>query len=79
LVTTSQPLTFQSARLEERGAVVHVVETGGELAQWLRRGRATAAIIRPDRTVMLAGRDQSKLFAAVPEFSRAVRTERSDR
>jgi 3-(3-hydroxy-phenyl)propionate hydroxylase len=79
LVTTSRLLAFQSAMLEEREAVVHVAEPGGELARWLRRGRATAAVIRPDRTVMLAGRDSSKLCAAVPDFSRAVHTARSER
>jgi 3-(3-hydroxy-phenyl)propionate hydroxylase len=78
LVTTSRPLAFQCAQLEARGAVVHVAEPGGELARWLRRGRATAAVIRPDRTVMLAGRDPAKLCAAVPEFSRAVHTARSE-
>jgi 3-(3-hydroxy-phenyl)propionate hydroxylase len=79
LVTTSRPLAFQCAQLEARGAVVHVAEPGGELARWLRRGRATAAVIRPDRTVMLAGRDPAKLCAAMPEFSRAVHTARSER
>jgi 3-(3-hydroxy-phenyl)propionate hydroxylase len=77
LVTTSRPHAFQRTQLDERGAVVHVAEPGGELERWLRRGRATAAIIRPDRTVMLAGRDPSKLCSAMPEFSPAVRTERS--
>jgi 3-(3-hydroxy-phenyl)propionate hydroxylase len=77
LVTTSRPHAFQRTQLDERGAVVHVAEPGGELERWLRRGRATAAIIRPDRTVMLAGRDPSKPCSAMPEFSPAVRTERS--
>ena len=79
LVTISRPLDFQCAQLEERGAVVHVAEPGGDLARWLRRGRATAAVIRPDRTVMLAGRDPSKLCAAMPEFARAVHTDLSER
>jgi 3-(3-hydroxy-phenyl)propionate hydroxylase len=79
LITTSRPLAFQRAMLEERGAVVHVAEPGSELERWLRRGRATAAIIRPDRTVMLAERDPSKLCSAMPEFSRAVDTARSER
>jgi 3-(3-hydroxy-phenyl)propionate hydroxylase len=78
LITTSRPLAFQRAQLEEQGAVVHVAAPGGDLARWLRRGRATAAIIRPDRTVMLAGRDPSKLCAAMPDFSRAVCAVRSE-
>lgn len=69
LVTTKRPLEFQHASLTERGAIVHVAERGGELERWLRRGRATAAVIRPDRTVMCAGRNLSALCAAVPRFS----------
>jgi hypothetical protein len=45
-----------------------VRERGSELARWLRRGHATAAIIRPDRTVMCAGRNLSALCEVVPRF-----------
>jgi 3-(3-hydroxy-phenyl)propionate hydroxylase len=72
LVTTTRPLAFQCALLEERGAVVHIAAPGSELARWLRRGNATAAIIRPDRTVMCAGRNLRPLCAAMPHFSSAV-------
>lgn len=75
LITTTRPLAFQCALLKEHGAVVHIAEPGSELARWLRRGHATAAVIRPDRTVMCAGRDLRKLCAAVPGFSPAVRIE----
>ena len=70
MVSTKRPLAFQCAMLQERGVVVHIAEPGSELARWLRRGRATAAVIRPDRTVLCAGRDLSALCAAVPRFSR---------
>jgi len=69
MVTTTRPLAFQHALLEERGAVVHVAKRGSELERWLRRGHATAAVIRPDRSVMCAGRNLSALYAAVPRFS----------
>jgi 3-(3-hydroxy-phenyl)propionate hydroxylase len=69
MVTTARPRPSQCAWLDERGAVVHIAEPGSELAQWLRRGRATAAIIRPDRTVMCTGRNLSALCAAVPRFT----------
>lgn len=69
LVTTTRPLAFQLAVLQDHGIVVHVAEPGGELERWLRRGHATAAVIRPDRTVMCAGRDVGKLCAAVPGFA----------
>ncbi|WP_370501305.1 bifunctional 3-(3-hydroxy-phenyl)propionate/3-hydroxycinnamic acid hydroxylase [Mycolicibacterium sp. jd] len=74
LVTATRPLAFQQALVEERGAVVHVAERGGELARWLRRGRATAAIVRPDRTVMCADRNLGKLCAAIPQFQPALPT-----
>jgi len=74
LITTKQPLANESALLEKRGAVVHIAEPGSELARWLRRGNATAAIIRPDRTVMCAGRSLSALCAAMPAFHRTSLT-----
>jgi 3-(3-hydroxy-phenyl)propionate hydroxylase len=79
MVTTKRPLAFQCALLEEHGATIQIADPGSELARWLRRGRATAAIIRPDRTVMCAGRNLSALCDAVPPFSPAAETnQRSD-
>jgi 3-(3-hydroxy-phenyl)propionate hydroxylase len=72
LVTTTRPLAFQCALLEEHGAVVHIAAPGSELARWLHRGNATAAIIRPDRTVMYAGRNVWRVCAAMPRFSPAI-------
>jgi 3-(3-hydroxy-phenyl)propionate hydroxylase len=76
-ITTVRPDAHQCARLEEHGAVVHIAEPGSDLARWLRRGRATAATIRPDRTVMCAGRDLSKLCAAVPRYSPTAQSKRT--
>ena len=71
MITVVRPLAFQKAALDELGAAVHIAERGSELETWLRRGRATAAIIRPDRTVMCAGRNLSALCAAMPRFESA--------
>ena len=49
--------------LRRRGVVVLVADPGSELEKWLRRGRVAAAIVRPDRTVMRAGRDTAALCA----------------
>jgi 3-(3-hydroxy-phenyl)propionate hydroxylase len=68
LITTAPPSAEVRSALDERGAVVHVADAGSELADWLRRGRATAAILRPDRTVMCAGRNLWKLCTAAPRF-----------
>lgn len=69
LVATKPPKSPECDLLEQRGTVVHIAEPGSELARWLRRGRATAAIIRPDRTVMRAGRNIAALCDAMPDFN----------
>jgi 3-(3-hydroxy-phenyl)propionate hydroxylase len=74
LITTRRPGPFEWALLERHGAVVHIAERGSELARWLRRGNATAAVVRPDRAVMCAGRNLSALCAATPPFHRAPLT-----
>jgi 3-(3-hydroxy-phenyl)propionate hydroxylase len=57
------------AQLEKRGTVIHIAGAGTELADWLRRGHSTAAIIRPDRTVMRAGTNLTELCGFVPTFT----------
>ena len=57
-LVTSSPLTdAQRNELNSRGAVVIQAAPGSELDRWLREGRASAAIVRPDRAVMQAGRN----------------------
>ena len=68
LVTTVAPTPDERASIERRGAVVHVAAPGSELAQWLRRGRASAALVRPDRTVMQTGDQLAALCDALPTF-----------
>ncbi len=63
LITTSDPDAADAASLRRRGVVVLVAQPGSALDAWLRRGRATAAIVRPDRTVMRTGRDVATLCA----------------
>jgi 3-(3-hydroxy-phenyl)propionate hydroxylase len=61
LITTRSVAPADEAALRRRGFVVLVARPGDALAQWLRGGRSTAALIRPDRTVMRAGRDVAAL------------------
>ena len=70
VVTTTAAVTGP-ARRDRRGAAAVLVAArpGTELHRWLRRGRATAAIVRPDGTVLRAGRDLSALCAALPHFT----------
>ncbi|WP_234834680.1 bifunctional 3-(3-hydroxy-phenyl)propionate/3-hydroxycinnamic acid hydroxylase MhpA [Mycolicibacterium stellerae] len=59
----------QRARLQQRGAAFHIAGADTDLADWLRRGHAAAAIVRPDRTVMRAGGQIDELCDAVPRFT----------
>jgi 2-polyprenyl-6-methoxyphenol hydroxylase-like FAD-dependent oxidoreductase len=63
-VVTTSPLSADTRAMLDRHRIVTLVaQPGGELDTWLRRGRASAAIVRPDRTVMRAGRDPAALCA----------------
>jgi 3-(3-hydroxy-phenyl)propionate hydroxylase len=69
VVTSTDPSAAQRARVDQRGGVLVVTRPGSELDRWLRRGRSTAAIVRPDATVLSAGHDLSALCAALPASS----------
>lgn len=69
-MVTSSPLSAaQRKELNSRGAVVVSVTPESELGRWLRQGRATAAIVRPDGAVMQAGRNINAICDAVPTFT----------
>jgi 2-polyprenyl-6-methoxyphenol hydroxylase-like FAD-dependent oxidoreductase len=61
LITASPLDAADHTSLRRRGVVVLDTRPGDDLFEWLRRGRAAAAIVRPDRTVMRAGRDPAAL------------------
>jgi 2-polyprenyl-6-methoxyphenol hydroxylase-like FAD-dependent oxidoreductase len=63
LITASRPSAADQAGLQRSGVVMLVAEPGSALQLWLRRGHATAAIVRPDRTVLRAGHDVAALCA----------------
>ncbi len=63
LVTARRPGAVDEALLRRRGVVVLVAQPGSALETWLRARRATAALVRPDRTVARAGRDVASLCA----------------
>ena len=56
LVTVTAPTPAQQREIERRGAVVIAAAPGSDLHRWLRRGRARAALVRPDGTVQRTGR-----------------------
>ena len=69
VLVSAAPLSPQQrTSLQDRGAEAVEVEAGSALHAWLSTGRATAALVRPDLTVMRAGRDVAALCEAVPRF-----------
>lgn len=69
IVTSTDPTAAQRAHVDRRGGVLVVTRPGSELDRWLRAGRSTAAIVRPDATVLRAGSDLSALCEALPAFT----------
>jgi 3-(3-hydroxy-phenyl)propionate hydroxylase len=69
LITSAPLRDAQREELSSRGAAVVVANHGDEFDRWLRSGRATAAIVRPDRAVMQAGKNTDAIYRAVPAFS----------
>jgi 3-(3-hydroxy-phenyl)propionate hydroxylase len=69
IVTSTEPPATLQADIERRGAVFITARPGSELHRWLRNGRAHAAIVRPDGTVLSAGRDLSAFSTILPGFN----------
>lgn len=65
LVTVAAPSPSDADALRRRSCVV--VEAAGELADWLLESGATAALVRPDRTVMGSSADVTVLCASVQQ------------
>lgn len=69
LVTADAPTPSQRDEVTRRGAVVVIAHPGTELALWLQAGRGRVALVRPDRTVMCAGRGIGEIVGRVPVFA----------
>jgi 3-(3-hydroxy-phenyl)propionate hydroxylase len=67
VVTSAEPSAAQRAQVHQRGGILLTTRPGTELHRWLQHGRAHAAIVRPDGTVLRAG-DLPALCAALPSF-----------
>ncbi|MGZ8801412.1 MAG: bifunctional 3-(3-hydroxy-phenyl)propionate/3-hydroxycinnamic acid hydroxylase MhpA [Mycobacterium sp.] len=68
VITTTAPSPAEHALATARGARLLHVRSGTALAVWLHRHRAKAAVVRPDRTVMCAGRDTRRMCETLPSF-----------
>ena len=61
VVTTTTPTPAEQFVIGRCGATLVLATAGTDLGRWLRRGRARAALVRPDATVQCAGRDIAAL------------------
>jgi 3-(3-hydroxy-phenyl)propionate hydroxylase len=77
LITTVRPDQKRREWLRQRGAVTIVAGPTDELGRWLGRAHVEAAVVRPDRTVMQAGRLKT-LCDTMPRFSEALGTGYAD-
>jgi 3-(3-hydroxy-phenyl)propionate hydroxylase len=68
VVTTGTLNAAQRELVATRRALLVVVEPDTHLAAWLARGQASVAIVRPDGTVMAAGRNVGALLDILPTF-----------
>ncbi|RZL84774.1 MAG: bifunctional 3-(3-hydroxy-phenyl)propionate/3-hydroxycinnamic acid hydroxylase [Rhodococcus sp. (in: high G+C Gram-positive bacteria)] len=68
VVTSIPPTSKQRTDIEQRGGTVLLAQPDTDLHRWLRRGRARAAIVRPDGTVLRSGNELSALCTALPRF-----------
>ncbi|BBX69460.1 bifunctional 3-(3-hydroxy-phenyl)propionate/3-hydroxycinnamic acid hydroxylase MhpA [Mycolicibacterium psychrotolerans] len=69
LLTTVALTPAQHTVVADRGARAIYAAPNSELARWLENRRVTAAVIRPDRTVMAAGHDITALCRTLPSFA----------
>ncbi len=68
LLSTVAPTPAQREMAAARGARTVYAEPGSELARWFAGHHVTAAVVRPDRTVMTASRDLDTACRALPLF-----------
>lgn len=66
VITVDRPTEEQEREITRRGAVLLQVEATGPLGTWLRKARARAAVVRPDRTVLAAGASLTKIYNQLP-------------
>jgi 3-(3-hydroxy-phenyl)propionate hydroxylase len=71
LVTTATLTDQQQELLSDRGVRVVTARPDSQLHRWLLSGHAAAALVRPDHTVMRAGKDVSAICRSAPHFQAA--------
>ncbi|MFW0795073.1 bifunctional 3-(3-hydroxy-phenyl)propionate/3-hydroxycinnamic acid hydroxylase [Gordonia sp. CPCC 205515] len=69
VITADEPTACQRAEIERRGATLMVVTDGSALGRWMIDSGARAAIVRPDRTVMMAAASVAGIYTHLPTMS----------
>jgi 3-(3-hydroxy-phenyl)propionate hydroxylase len=75
LVTAQAVAPSTQSTLATLDCLVVQTAAGDELATWLARGRAVAALVRPDRTVLASGTDVTRLCALLTVLVSPARPE----
>ena len=70
VITTASVPSDLVAEARRRDGIVLTVQRNSELGQWLRRQRTSAAVVRPDGTVLHAGRDLAAACSTLPSSGR---------
>ena len=66
VITTTTPTAAHRTAVEAHDAVLIQTHPGDALHDWLHHGRTTAAVIRPDGTVLHASRNLTRACASLP-------------
>ena len=69
VITTVRLTPSQQEIVAARGAQTVLAAAGSDLARWLDGHHVTAAVVRPDRTVLTAGCDVTAVCRALPLFT----------
>ncbi|MCC3314145.1 bifunctional 3-(3-hydroxy-phenyl)propionate/3-hydroxycinnamic acid hydroxylase MhpA [Nocardia africana] len=73
VITLELPTTSDRAAIRRRGGVIVCPAPDSELSRWMRRGRASTLVVRPDATVRDGRGSLSALCASLPDFAPSVR------
>ena len=76
IVTSTTPSPTQRATAERHAAVLIQAHPGDDLYDWLHDERALVAVVRPDWTVLYAGRDLTKACVAMPIQPTSTQTDK---
>ncbi|MBB1023218.1 MULTISPECIES: bifunctional 3-(3-hydroxy-phenyl)propionate/3-hydroxycinnamic acid hydroxylase [unclassified Dietzia] len=66
VLTVDTPTPEQDFEITRRGGTTVAVALDSPLGEWLRAHRARAAVVRPDATVMAAGRSIAEVYTLLP-------------